>query len=127
MTQDLLPMILVSMIQADNTEVSESDRHHWIAGTNYSSLSQSDVNHMWWTGDEDPQTVASRYAMATMVSGAGDTATFLMAIVAGSGLENVKQAVFNARKAYDWDWNLPKPPAAPQMTSDAVKHYPMEI
>ena len=118
-----------------------------IAGTGYGSLTAADVNHMWWTGDEDPQTVASRYAMATMVSGtgdkkninpspmdmrylqsysggslaAGDTATFLMAVVAGSGLENVKQAVFNARKAHDWDWNLPKPPAAPQMTSDAVE------
>ncbi|SVC24646.1 uncharacterized protein METZ01_LOCUS277500, partial [marine metagenome] len=40
---------------------------------------------------------------------------------AGSGLENVKQAVFNARKAYDWDYNVPKPPSAPQMTSDAVE------
>jgi len=118
-----------------------------IAGTNYNSLSQSDVNHMWWTGDEDPQTTESRHTMATMVSGAGDkkdvnpspmdmrylqsysagpiapdeTVTFIMAIVAGSGLENVKQAVFNARKAYDWEYNLPKPPSAPQMTNDPVE------
>jgi hypothetical protein len=118
-----------------------------IAGTNYNSLSQSDVNHMWWTGDEDPQTTESRHTMATMVSGAGDkkdvnpspmdmrylqsysagpiapgeTVTFIMAVVAGSGLENVKQAVFNARKAYDWEYNLPKPPSAPQMTNDPVE------
>ena len=32
-----------------------------IAGTAYGSLTAADVNHMWWTGDEDPQTVASRY------------------------------------------------------------------
>jgi len=117
-----------------------------IAGTAYGSLTAADVNHMWWTGDEDPQTVASRYAMATMVSGtgdkknnnpspmdmrylqsysggalaAGDTATFIVAVLAGAGLANTQQAAANARKAYDWNWNLPKPPAAPQIAADGV-------
>ena len=118
-----------------------------IAGDHWSDLAQSDVNHMWWTGDEDPQTVASRYAMATMVSGtgdkkninptpmdmrylqsysggslaAGDTATFIVAILAGAGLANTQQAAANARKAYDWNWNLPKPPAAPQIAADGLQ------
>ena len=118
-----------------------------IAGTAYGSMTASDVNHMWWTGDEDPQTVASRYAMATMVSGAGDkkdinptpmdmrylqsysggalaigdTATFIVAVLAGAGLANTQQAAANARKAYDWNWNLPKPPAAPQIAADGVQ------
>jgi hypothetical protein len=117
-----------------------------IAGTAYGALTAADVNHMWWTGDEDPQTVASRYAMATMVSGTGDkknnnptpmdmrylqsysggslavgdTATFIVAILAGAGLANTQQAAANARKAYDWNWNLPKPPAAPQIAADGV-------
>ena len=117
-----------------------------IAGTAYGSLTAADVNHMWWTGDEDPQTVASRYAMATKVSGTGDkkninptpmdmrylqsysggslaageTATFIVAILAGAGLANTQQAAANARKAYDWNWNLPKPPAAPQIAADGV-------
>ena len=117
-----------------------------IAGTAYGSLTAADVNHMWWTGDEDPQTVASRYAMATMVSGTGDkkninpspmdmrylqsysggslaageTATFIVAVLAGAGLANTQQAAANARKAYDWNWNLPKPPAAPQIAADGV-------
>ena len=102
---------------------------------------------MWWTGDEDPQTAASRYSMATRVKGsgdkknenpppmdmrylqsygpyplaAGDTLKFIVAVVAVAGLEEVKKAVFNARQAYDWNYNLPKPPSAPQMTSDAVE------
>ena len=118
-----------------------------IAGTAYGSLTAADVNHMWWTGDEDPQTVASRYAMATMVSGTGDkkdinptpmdmrylqsysggslavgdTATFVVAVLAGAGLANTQQAAANARKAYDWGWNLPKPPAAPQIAADGVQ------
>jgi len=118
-----------------------------IAGTAYGSLTAADVNHMWWTGDEDPQTVASRYAMATMVSGTGDkknnnpspmdmrylqsysggflavgdTATFVVAVLAGAGLANTQQAAANARKAYDWNWNLPKPPAAPQIAADGVQ------
>ena len=118
-----------------------------IAGTAYGSLTAADVNHMWWTGDEDPQTVAARYAMATMVSGTGDkkdnnptpmdmrylqsysggslavgdTATFVVAVLAGAGLANTQQAAANARKAYDWGWNLPKPPAAPQIAADGVK------
>jgi hypothetical protein len=29
-------------------------------------------------------------------------------------------AAANARKAYDWGWNLPKPPPAPQIASDGV-------
>jgi hypothetical protein len=118
-----------------------------INGTPYSALTAADVNHMWWTGDEDPQTVASRYAMATMVSSstgdkkdnnptpmdmrylqsysitdlaAGDTATFVVAVLAGAGLANTQMAAANARKAYDWDWNLPKPPPAPQIASDGV-------
>lgn len=121
-----------------------------INGTSYSDLSAGDVNHMWWTGDEDPQTVASRYAMATMVSGSGDkkndnpsamdmrylqsysitglavgdTATFVVAVLAGAGLANTQQAAANARKAYDWDWNLPKPPPAPQIAADGVTTTP---
>jgi len=118
-----------------------------INGTAYGDLTAADVNHMWWTGDEDPQTVASRYAMATMVSSstgdkkdnnptpmdmrylqsysitdlaAGDTATFVVAVLAGAGLANTQMAAANARKAYDWGWNLPKPPPAPQIASDGV-------
>ena len=115
-----------------------------IAGTAYSALAQDAINHMWWTGDEDPQTVASRYTMATKFANdkkgvnpspmdmrylqsysggslaAGDTAVFIVAILAGAGLANTQQAAANARKAYDWDWNLPKPPAAPQIAADGV-------
>mgnify|MGYP003951119097 FL=1 len=118
-----------------------------VNGTAYGDLAAGDVNHMWWTGDEDPQTVASRYAMATMVSSstgdkkdvnpspmdmrylqsysitnlaAGDTATFVVAVLAGAGLTNTQMAAANARKAYNWDWNLPKPPAAPSIASDGV-------
>ncbi len=117
-----------------------------IAGKAYGDLTAADVNHMWWTGDEDPQTVASRYAMATMVSGAGDkkdvnpspmdmrylqsysggslavgdTATFVVAVLAGAGLANTQKAAANARQAYDWNWNLPKPPSAPQIAADGV-------
>lgn len=118
-----------------------------INGTSYNDLTGADVNHMWWTGDEDPQTVVSRYAMATMVSSGtgdkknnnptpmdmrylqsysisnlavGDTATFVVAVLAGAGLANTQQAAANARKAYDWDFNLPKPPPAPSIASDGV-------
>ena len=115
-----------------------------IAGTAYGSLAQDAVNHMWWTGDEDPQTVAARYTMATKFAndkkgvnpspmdmrylqsysgGAlapGDTAVFIVAVLAGAGLENTQQAAANARDAYDWNWNLPKPPAAPQIAADGV-------
>ena len=115
-----------------------------IAGTAYSALAQDAINHMWWTGDEDPQTVASRYTMATKFANdkkgvnpspmdmrylqsysggslaAGDTAVFIVAILAGAGLANTQQAAANARKAYDWNWNLPKPPAAPQIAADGV-------
>ena len=115
-----------------------------INGTAYGDLAAADVNHMWWTGDEDPQTVASRYAMATMVSSstgdkkdnnpspmdmrylqsysitnlaAGDTATFVVAVLAGAGLANTQQAAANARKVYDWDMELPTPPAAPSIAA----------
>ena len=115
-----------------------------IAGTAYSALAQDAINHMWWTGDEDPQTVAARYTMATKFANdkkgvnpspmdmrylqsysggslaAGDTAVFIVAILAGAGLANTQQAAVNARKAYDWNWNLPKPPAAPQIAADGV-------
>ena len=117
-----------------------------IAGTAYGTLSQGDVNHMWWTGDEDPQTAASRKTMDTMVKGtgdkkdvnpspmdmrylqsfgpyplaAGDTLKFVSAVLAGAGLANTQQAAANARKAYDWNWNLPKPPAAPQIAANGV-------
>ena len=115
-----------------------------IAGTAYSALAQDAINHMWWTGDEDPQTVASRYTMATKFANdkkgvnpspmdmrylqsysggslaAGDTAVFIVAVLAGAGLANTQQAAANARKAYDWNWNLPKPPAAPQIAADGV-------
>jgi hypothetical protein len=118
-----------------------------VNGTAYGDLAAGDVNHMWWTGDEDPQTVASRYAMATMVSSsigdkkdvnptpmdmrylqsysinnlaAGDTATFVVAVLAGAGLANTQMAAANARKAYTWDWNLPKPPAAPSIADDGI-------
>jgi len=115
-----------------------------IAGTAYSALAQDAINHMWWTGDEDPQTVAARYTMATKFANdkkgvnpspmdmrylqsysggslaAGDTAVFIVAILAGAGLANTQQAAANARKAYDWNWNLPKPPAAPQIAADGV-------
>ena len=115
-----------------------------IAGTAYGSLAQDAVNHMWWTGDEDPQTVAARYTMATKFAndkkgvnpspmdmrylqsysgGAlapGDTAVFIVAVLAGAGLANTQQAAANARDAYDWNWNLPKPPAAPQIAADGV-------
>ena len=115
-----------------------------IAGTAYGALAQDAINHMWWTGDEDPQTVASRYTMATKFANdkkgvnpspmdmrylqsysggslaAGDTAVFIVAVLAGAGLANTQQAAANARKAYDWNWNLPKPPAAPQIAADGV-------
>ena len=33
---------------------------------------------------------------------------------------STQQAAANARKAYDWNWNLPKPPAAPQIAAGGV-------
>ena len=115
-----------------------------IAGKSWGDLAQDEINHMWWTGDEDPQTVAARYTMATKFANdkkdvnpspmdmrylqsysggslaAGDTAVFIVAVLAGAGLANTQQAAANARKAYDWNWNLPKPPAAPQIAADGV-------
>ena len=116
-----------------------------INGVPYSSLSASDVNHMWWTGDEDPQTAVARYNIATKFAGdkkddnpppmdmrylqsysvgslaAGETATFVIAVLAGAGLANTQQAAKNARQAYDFGFDLPKPPAAPQIASDGVQ------
>ena len=117
-----------------------------INGTAYSGLSASDVNHMWWTGDEDPQTAAARFNMATRVSGSGDkkddnpspmdmrylqsynvgavaageTVSIVVAVLAGAGLDNTKKVAANARQAYDFGFDLPKPPAAPQIASDGV-------
>ena len=115
-----------------------------IAGKSWGDLAQDEINHMWWTGDEDPQTVASRYTMATKFANdkkgvnpspmdmrylqsyrgnpipAGGTEVFIVAVLAGAGLANTQQAAANARKAYDWNWNLPKPPAAPQIAADGV-------
>jgi hypothetical protein len=51
---------------------------------------------------------------------AGDTATFVVAVLAGAGLANTQMAAANARKAYTWDWNLPKPPAAPSIADDGI-------
>jgi len=50
----------------------------------------------------------------------GDTLKFVVAILAGAGLANTQKAAANARDAYDWNWNLPKPPAAPQIAADGV-------
>ena len=115
-----------------------------IAGKSWGDLAQDEINHMWWTGDEDPQTVTARHTMATKFANdkkgvnpspmdmrylqsyrgnpipAGGTEVFIVAVLAGAGLANTQQAAANARKAYDWDWNLPKPPAAPQIAADGV-------
>ena len=117
-----------------------------IGGTAYSSMTAADVNHMWWTGDEDPQTAAARYNMATRVSSGGDkknanppamdmrylqsysvgalaageSTTFVIAVLAGAGLANTQKAAANVRQAYDWGFDLPKPPAAPQIASDGI-------
>ena len=48
------------------------------------------------------------------------TLKFITAVLAGAGLTNTQQAAANARKAYDWNWNLPKPPAAPQIAAGGV-------
>lgn len=114
-----------------------------INGKNHSELSATDVTHMWWTGDEDPQTAAARFNMASLgFSGgdgdkkdinpspmdmrylqaygpfslaAGDSITLVFAVLAGAGLENTQNAAKAAKQAYDWEYNLPKPPAAPQI------------
>ena len=117
-----------------------------IAGTAYSALAQDAVNHMWWTGDEDPQTASARHAMASLgFSGgdkkgvnpspqdmrylqaygpftlaAGDTVKLSFAVIAGSGMDNVRNAAAAAKKAYDWKYNVPKPPSAPSVTSVAT-------
>ena len=105
------------------------------------------ISHYWWTGDEDPGTAAARYDIATAQwSSGGDrrgvnpppmdmrysqgygpwplakdsSITIVDAVLAGSGLKNAQQAARNAKQAYAWDYNLPKPPPAPTMTSSDV-------
>ncbi|SUZ93209.1 uncharacterized protein METZ01_LOCUS46063, partial [marine metagenome] len=115
-------------------------------GKNHDALTATDVTHMWWTGDEDPQTASARHAMASLgFSGgdkkavnpspqdmrylqaygpftlaAGDTVKLSFAVIAGSGMDNVRNAAAAAKKAYDWKYNLPKPPSAPSVTSVAT-------
>jgi hypothetical protein len=120
-------------------------------GKNYDELEPTDVTHMWWTGDEDPQTAEARYNIATngwdgdgdkkdenpppmdmrylQAYGPwniepGDSVVVVTAVVAGSGMENLQKAVNQARMAYDWNYNLPKPPAAPQIASDGIEALP---
>ncbi|MDP6456776.1 MAG: T9SS type A sorting domain-containing protein [Candidatus Marinimicrobia bacterium] len=108
----------------------------------WASDSANFISHYWWTGDEDPQTPKSRYDIATAVfsSGgdrrgvnpppmdmrysqgygpwpvaAGESVTIVDAVLAGAGLVNAQQAAKNAKQAYAWDYNLPKPPPAPSM------------
>lgn len=52
---------------------------------------------------------------------AGESLTLVFAVLAGAGLENTQNAAKAAKQAYDWDYNLPKPPAAPQIASDGVE------
>ena len=115
-------------------------------GKNHDALTATDVTHMWWTGDEDPQTASARHAMASLgFSGgdkkgvnpspqdmrylqaygpftlaAGDTVKLSFAVIAGSGMDNVRNAAAAAKKAYDWKYNVPKPPSAPSVTSVAT-------
>ncbi len=112
-------------------------------GKNHDALEATDVTHMWWTGDEDPQTPAARHSMASLgFSGgdkkgvnpspqdmrylqaygpftlaAGDTISLSFAVIAGSGMDNVRNAAAAAKQAYDWNYNLPKPPPAPSISS----------
>lgn len=111
-------------------------------GKNHDALTATDVTHMWWTGDEDPQTAAARHNMASLgFSGgdkkgvnpapqdmrylqaygpftlaAGDTIKLSFSVIAGSGMDNVRNAAAAAKQAYDWKYNLPKPPSAPSVT-----------
>ena len=105
------------------------------------------ISHYWWTGDEDPGTPAARYDIATAQWGAGgdrrgvnpppmdmrysqgygpwplakdSSITIVDAVLAGAGLKNAQQAAMNAKQAYAWGYNLPKPPPAPTMTSSDV-------
>jgi hypothetical protein len=115
-------------------------------GKNHDALTPTDITHMWWTGDEDPQTPSARHAMASLgFSGgdkkginpspmdmrylqaygpftlaAGDTVKLTFAVIAGSGMDNVRNAAAAAKQAYDWNYNLPKPPSAPSVTSVAT-------
>ena len=109
--------------------------------------SENFISHYWWTGDEDPGTAAARYDIATAQwSSGGDrrgvnpppmdmrysqgygpwplakdsSITIVDAVLAGAGLKNAQQAAMNAKQAYAWGYNLPKPPPAPTMTSSDV-------
>jgi hypothetical protein len=72
--------------------------------------------------DNNPTPMDMRYLQSYSITdlAAGDTAIFVVAVLAGAGLANTQMAAANARKAYDWGWNLPKPPPAPQIASDGV-------
>ncbi|MEE2877189.1 MAG: hypothetical protein VX822_05375 [Candidatus Neomarinimicrobiota bacterium] len=116
-------------------------------GKNHDELEPTDVTHFWWTGDEDPQTPAARWTFASSGSrdedkkdvnpspmdmrylqaygpftvAAGDSLKLVFAVAAGAGLENTQNAARAAKQAYDWEYNLPKPPAAPQIATDGVQ------
>ena len=115
-------------------------------GKNHDALVATDVTHYWWTGDEDPQTAAARWNFASAGFrgedkksvnpspmdmrylqaygpydvAAGDSIKLVFAVLAGAGLENTQNAAKAAKQAYDWDYNLPKPPAAPQIAANGV-------
>ena len=116
-------------------------------GKNHDELVPTDVTHYWWTGDEDPQTAGARWNFASAGSrgedkksvnpspmdmrylqaygpydlAAGDSIKLVFAVLAGAGLENTQNAAKAAKQAYDWDYNLPKPPAAPQIAANGVE------
>ena len=118
-----------------------------LGGKNHDELEATDVTHYWWTGDEDPQTPAARHNFASSGAtgedkknnnpspmdmrylqaygpydlAAGESLTLVFAVLAGAGLENTQNAAKAAKQAYDWDYNLPKPPAAPQIAADGVE------
>lgn len=118
-----------------------------LAGKNHDELVPTDVTHYWWTGDEDPQTAAARWTFASKGSrgedkktvnpspmdmrylqaygpydvAAGDSIKLVFAVLAGAGLENTQNAAKAAKQAYDWDYNLPMPPAAPQIAANGVE------
>ncbi|MCZ6673447.1 MAG: hypothetical protein O7C75_10980, partial [Verrucomicrobia bacterium] len=48
----------------------------------------------------------------------GETIRIVTAPVAGSGLEGGKNAAKAAKQAFDWGYNIPKPPPAPKMFTD---------
>ena len=121
------------------------------------------ISHYWWTGENDPQNAAKRFAFTTAVFNSenealstdftfdptlsgdlktqnppvtdmrymqaygpwvmnkGESVTVVTAILAGAGLENAKNASRAARQAFNWNYNLPKPPPAPMMRQDQVE------